>query len=55
MVVFVGKDLNINIEVNTEDNITIQWQILEPEINSSWVDLEDSDLYRGKTKSLNDH
>ena len=47
MVVFVGKDLNINIEVNTEDNIMIQWQILDPEINSSWVDLEESDLYRG--------
>ena len=45
MVVFVGKDLNINIEVNTEDNITIQWQILDPEVNSLWVDLEESDLY----------
>ena len=53
MVVFVGKDLNINIEVNTEDNIIIQWQILDPEVNSLWVDLEESDLYRGvKTKSL---
>ena len=53
MVVFVGKDLNINIEFNSEDNIIIQWQILDPEVNSSWVDLEESDLFRGvKTKSL---
>ena len=53
MVVFVGKDLNINIEVNTEYNITILWQILDPEVNSLWVDLEESDLYIGvKTKSL---
>ena len=31
----------------------IQWQILQPEINSSWVDLQDSEMFYGvKTKSL---
>ena len=42
-----------NIELNKNDNVNIQWQILQPEINSSWQDLEESDFFKGvKTKSL---
>ena len=54
MVVFVGKDMSINIDIDSEDDeLTIQWQILQPEINSSWVDLQDSEMFYGvKTKSL---
>ena len=53
MVVFVGKDMTINIELNTEDNVNIQWQILQPDINSSWVDLKETDFFQGvNTRSL---
>ena len=53
MVVFVGKDMTINIELNTESNVNIQWQILQPDINSSWVDLEETDFFQGvNTRSL---
>ena len=48
MVVFVGKDMSINIDIDSEDDeLTIQWQILQPEINSSWVDLQDSEMFYG--------
>ena len=53
MVVFVGKDMSINVGFEPDNNATIQWQILQPEVNSSWIDLEASESFVGvNTKSL---